>query len=408
MRALRAFAGYGIELEYAIVDRDSLDPRPFAEPLLRAMDSGRPKSIDGVDIDWSNELVQHVVEVKNVAPVRSLEPLPAAFAAAIADAARTIEEFGVALMPTGMHPWMDPRSAKLWTSSDAEIYRAFDRIFDCHRHGWSNLQSMHINLPFGDDDEFARLHAAIRAVLPLIPALAASSPFAGATRTPFADYRLEVYRTNAEAVPSITGDVIPEPVRTRDDYQRDVLEPMYRDIAPDDPDGVLQREWLNARGAIARFDRNAIEIRLCDTQECPRADLAIAAIVTSAVRALYDERWAAHADLQALPTSRLAALLRACICDADGAVIDDADYLRVFGATQPLRADQLWAHVVDQCGALAMALNPAARAPIELILAQGSLARRIVRAVDGEARRETLAPAYRRLCDCLVRDDLFA
>ena len=78
MRALRAFAGYGIELEYAIVDRDSLDPRPFAEPLLRAMDSGRPKSIDGVDIDWSNELVQHVVEVKNVAPVRSLEPLPAA------------------------------------------------------------------------------------------------------------------------------------------------------------------------------------------------------------------------------------------------------------------------------------------------------------------------------------------
>src|SRR5947207_11407747 len=67
--ALHAFAGYGIELEYAIVDRGSLEPRPLAEPLLRALDSARPKRIDGVNIDWSNELVSHVVEIKNVAPV---------------------------------------------------------------------------------------------------------------------------------------------------------------------------------------------------------------------------------------------------------------------------------------------------------------------------------------------------
>ena len=39
--ALHAFAGYGIELEYAIVDRGSLEPRPLAEPLLRACQSRR-------------------------------------------------------------------------------------------------------------------------------------------------------------------------------------------------------------------------------------------------------------------------------------------------------------------------------------------------------------------------------
>ena len=37
---------------------------------------------------------------------------------------------------------------------------------------------MHVNLPFADDAQFARLHAAIRLVLPLLPALAASSPIA--------------------------------------------------------------------------------------------------------------------------------------------------------------------------------------------------------------------------------------
>jgi len=132
-------------------------------------------------------------------------------------------------------------------------------------------------LPFADDDEFARLHAAVRLVLPLIPALAASSPFADGQRMPFLDYRLEAYRCNAERVPAITGAVIPDNVYGRADYQAGVLEPMYRDIAADDPERVLQHEWLNARGAIARFDRNAIEIRLCDTQECPRADLATGA-----------------------------------------------------------------------------------------------------------------------------------
>src|SRR4029078_10043132 len=129
----------------------------------------------------------------------------------------------------------------------------FDRIFDCSRHGWANLQSMHVNLPFASDEEFARLHAAIRAVLPLVPALAASSPIADGVPQAALDYRLEVYRGNAMRVPSIVGYVIPPRVDTRAEYETRVLAPMYHDIARLDPGGVLQREWLNARGAIARF-----------------------------------------------------------------------------------------------------------------------------------------------------------
>src|SRR5205823_857916 len=137
--------------------------------------------------------------------------------------------------------------------------------------------SMHINLPFADDDEFARLHAAIRLVLPLIPALAASSPIVEGHATGLMDYRLEVYRNSQQCIPSITGYVIPETIGSYRSYQEQVLQPIYQDIAPHDPRGVLRHEWLNSRGAIARFDRHAIEIRVADAQECPLADVAIAA-----------------------------------------------------------------------------------------------------------------------------------
>jgi gamma-glutamyl:cysteine ligase YbdK (ATP-grasp superfamily) len=406
--SLRAFAGYGIELEYTVVDATSLDARPLAPMLLGALDSGRPKQVDGVAIDFSHELVAHVVEMKNVAPTPSLTPLVDAFRAGIDAASRHAAEMHARLMPTGMHPWMDPRDAHLWTASDAEIYRAFDRVFDCRRHGWANVQSMHINLPFADDPEFARLHAAVRVVLPLIPALAASSPIADSERTPFLDYRLEVYRTNSERVPTITGAVIPDNTTGRANYERAVLEPMYEDIAPHDTTRALRHEWLNARGAIARFDRNAIEIRLCDTQECPRADLAIAALVVAVVRALYEEQLAPLSAQQALATPRLAAILRNASRNADEAIIADASYLRVLGLNEaPLRAGEVWVRLAERCGDAAAALDAACHAPLEMICASGPLARRIVRAVDGAPSRATLEPVYRRLCDCLAHDTLF-
>ena len=56
-------------------------------------------------------------------------------------------------MPGGAHPWMDPaRETRLWPHEDNEIYEAFDRIFGCTGHGWSNLQCVHLNLPFDDDE----------------------------------------------------------------------------------------------------------------------------------------------------------------------------------------------------------------------------------------------------------------
>lgn len=407
---LDAFMGYGIEIEYAIVDSTTLTIRPMADRLLaEAAGAADVSEVDRGLLGWSNELVLHVIEIKNQRPAASLDHLPSAFQSEIRHINQLLARSGARLMPTAMHPWMQPDSeTRLWPHDNAGIYQAYARLFDTATHGWANLQSMHINLPFADDRQFARLHAAARLVLPIIPALAASSPVAAGHCTGFADNRMEVYRTNARQYPSITGRVIPDTVSSRAEYEARILAPMYREIAAWDPDRVLQHEWLNSRGAIARFDRNALEIRVVDTQENPTADLAIAAAIISAVQMLYRGDAASLSAQQALSTETLAAILSACIRTADKAVIDHADYLTLFGyPAARCSAIDLWRHLARQMERSDMLPVRAWRPLLEVILEQGPLARRILRALGDDYSRPRLEAVYRRLCDCLAEGTMF-
>jgi glutamate---cysteine ligase / carboxylate-amine ligase len=417
----------GIELEYMIVDRDTLDVRPWADKLMQAA-AGELTSdyVDG-PITWSNELAMHVIELKTTEPVRSLAGVAQDFQRSIRHLNDVAAEFNACLLPTGMHPWMDPdRELQLWPHDSSVIYEAFNRIFNCRGHGWANLQSMHINLPFGNAEEFGRLHAAIRLLLPLLPGLACSSPIAGGRRTGFLDYRMEVYRQNSAKIPQVAGVIVPEPVFHPDDYQQQIFQPMYQAIAPYDPDGILQYPFLNARGAIARFDRGSIEIRVIDTQEQPAADLAIAAIVVETLQQLTAETWTPFQAQCQLPTEGLAAVFRAGLRAGEQAMIEDAEYLRQFGwSNGPCTLQALWRHLVDSSAQPTSRLSglgddsqstPAAdRQPLERILQQGPLARRILAAtssVDGEENAELgdvdavvperLRAVYRQLATCLA------
>jgi gamma-glutamylcysteine synthetase len=249
-----------------IVDAATFDVRPICDRLFTAVAGGFVDEIERGPIAWSNELARHVVELKTNGPARALDGLHEAFAADVRAIDEVLARFRARLLGTGMHPWMLPHELELWPGGQNEVYESFDRIFGCKGHGWANLQSVHINLPFADDDELTRLHRAIRLLLPMLPALAASSPICEGRRAGWLDYRMEVYRHNADRVPSIAGNVVPEDITGEADYQRVILAPMYRDIAALDTQGVLQEEWLNSRGAIARFDRHAVEIRVVDCQ----------------------------------------------------------------------------------------------------------------------------------------------
>lgn len=404
--ALHAFAGYGIELEYMIVDRQTLSVMPIADALLRVASGSNGLEVDRGRFGWSNEIVLHLVELKNIRPEPALEPLAAGFQAEVGVIDRLLAPLGARLMPAGMHPWMNPAAdTRLWPHDHAPIYQAYDRIFGCRQHGQANLQSMHLNLPFAGDDEFARLHAAVRLLLPILPALAASSPIIDGTASGYLDTRMAAYSTAVTRVPSVIGQVTPDTTTCRADYEAQVLAPMYRDIAPLDPAGVLRHEWLNARAAIPRFERNALEIRVIDVQECPLADLAIAAAATAAIRALYDGKWSPLATQQALGTDALAQILSACIRDAEAATIDDAGYLRLLGFPgRSCQAGALWQHLVETT--LPDHGGPW-HDPLRVILEQGPLARRILRAIGTDASKAHLQAVYRALCDCLETGRMF-
>ena len=390
----------GIELEYMIVDRETLAPRPIADRLL-----GPDGELDLGPISCSNEIVLHVLELKTNGPVRALAGVAEQFQASVRELNERLEPHGAMLLPGGMHPFMDPYTeTRLWPYAQNEIYAAFDRIFDCRGHGWANVQSMQINLPFRDDAEFGRLYAAVRALLPLLPALAASSPIADGKPTGLLDTRLEHYGANAARVPSISGAVVPDPLLdgTRAEYERDVLGPIYRDLAPLDPDGVLRHEWVNARGAIARFDRSAIEIRVLDVAECPAADLAIASAVIAAAKALCDERLSSYADQRRLPTAPLAELLRDVIRCGERATVRDSGLLAVLGfpgrASDEPTVKDVWGHLIETTLGEAPE-HLLTRARLDVILCEGPLARRILAAAGATTPRAAYARLARSLSE---------
>lgn len=395
---LRLFAGVGIEIEYMIVDATTLDVAPKADQLLQCAGDSGAGEVERGAFAWSNELALHVIEMKTNGPAADLRGLGMRFHEQALHIDALLRPLGARLMPTAMHPWMDPdRELRLWPHGNNPIYQAFDRIFDCRGHGWANLQSVHINLPFASDEEFALLHAACRFILPLLPALAASSPFAGGHRNPTLDSRMAFYGDNARRVPSVTGAVIPERVYSRRDYEAEILDRIYRDLAPLDPDGVLRHEWVNARGCIARFDRNAIEIRVVDVQEWPGADIAIAGATTAAVRHLTD-----RPDCAPWHETRLAAILAAAVADGDAALLTDDEYLAVLGfpGRAPVRMREVWQYIIED-------LAPSEPGYAEwqtctaTYLAHGCLARRIVAECGAATDRAELQRVYRKLADCL-------
>ena len=409
--ALHLFEGYGIELEYMIVDQQTLDVMPIADQLIKEVAGSYASEIDCGRLCWSNELVLQVIELKTNGPAASLQRLDKQFQAEANEINQQLESYNAMLLPTAMHPWMNPDTEmKLWPHDYNPVYEAYNRIFNCRGHGWANLQSTHINLPFDGDEEFKKLHAAVRLILPLLPAIAASSPIADTEVKKQANFRLHVYKNNASKIPSVTGDVIPEQVFSKGDYEREVFQRMYRDIAPHDPDGILQEEWLNSRGAIARFDRGSIEIRLLDIQECPLADLAIVRIIIDTLKALVNESWSSLEDQKRWSVQSLFNILLHTIENAENAKIKDNNYSRLFGFfgdVRPLTAGGLWKHLFDTLyNEEAVAADEVLQA-LKAIIEKGTLSSRIKKALSIKPDKSEIKEVYRQLGQCLAEGRLF-
>lgn len=429
------FTVFGVEIELMCVARDTLKVWPHVDLLLTDL-GGSPDSHPSAGrAEADNELAAHVVEFKLSQPSPTLDGIWRDFLDLSRRADAVLKDRGAMLLPGGVHPFMNPATeSRLWPYEDSPIYAAFDRVFGCKGHGWFNLQSVHLNLPFANDAEFAALHSAIALLLPLLPALSNSSPVLDGVRSAWQSSRLNQYAGNQRKIASIAGHLIPEAVGSEQEYRDLVLAPMYREIAPFDPDGILQDEWLNSRAAIARFDRHAIEIRCMDAQETPRADVALCwAAATFARHAIIRDVGspaAARPEGNLLATHRatplplLRSLFEASAREGRFAVLPAAypwqalglraDDFRTTGGAPRTVGDVLQALLRGACAQGGLPGADTYRPVIETLLRQGSLAERLLAraaaatAIPGEQGADKQwAELYQGLNDCLLGDALF-
>jgi hypothetical protein len=261
-----------------------------------------------------------------------------------------------------------------------------------------NLQSTHLNLPFANDEEFRKLHTAVRLLLPLLPALSASSPFLDGKPTGLMDTRLFYYNTNQQKIPEITGHIIPERVSNRKEYEEHILGPSFLAIKSHDPEELLRYEGLNSRGAIAKFDRMAIEIRILDIQECPMMDIGIVGIIIEVLKNFVNENWASFEVQWSFAEEHLAVMYHEAIEKGGRAIVNDLPYLQLFGCDRQMSMRDLWHHILSKLG---KAADPY-RSQITLILKEGCLAERMLKAYQKAPGKETLIEIYQGIQQCLA------
>ncbi len=287
----------GPEHEFSIIDLD-LNALPISDKVIKRM---RGRVVNNVQIGrfvLGKELQSHVLEFKATEPFDSPKVFEEVMYQAVTQILELLQrEFDASLLGTGMHPFLELSDARVWSHRDRRIYEEFDKIFGIRQHGWLNIQSYQLNLPFSNEKEGVRLYNQIANVLPYLPAVSASSPVYESRIGKYRDNRLHFYRINQEKVPSITGYVIPQYIDSFDTYRKLTIERYSKDLLNIGAPNFFMHDWLNSRGAIFRFDRKTIEVRIMDEQECVKSDVALSCFLRAALRGLMEDENCFQSDL---------------------------------------------------------------------------------------------------------------
>ncbi|MEM1545564.1 MAG: glutamate-cysteine ligase family protein [Candidatus Methanomethylicia archaeon] len=269
----------GPEHEYSIND-EYFNPLPITDRVIKKI-SGRflNKTCIGKVI-VGRELQKHVVELKPQKPFETFSEFEEVMQEGIEELLSYLN--GYRLLGLGMHPLLKLEYATVWDHRDRRIYQAYDRIFNIKQHGWLNIQSFQLNIPYRNAREAVKIHNKLRSLLPYIAALASASPICE-EKLFYVDSRLYYYRINQKEIPIICNDIIPEKINSLQEYKT-ILESIYRELRSRKAD-ILCGEWVNSRGVILRFSRKCLEIRVMDEQECIKSDIALAAFIKCSLKA---------------------------------------------------------------------------------------------------------------------------
>ncbi len=280
----------GPEHEFALVNRN-LQVLPIADKVIKGYCGRMVNFIELPEFTFGKEMQLHVMEIKANQPFRSPSEFEETMQSAVSTLSGILQKHGANLLGTGMHPLLRLQDTSVWSHYHRKIYEAYGKIFNLNQHGWLNIQSFHLNLPYQKETDAAQIHNHLANLCAYLPAVAASTPIFEGKTGPNIDNRLQFYKANQKEVPSVAGDIIPEYVSSIGQYKRDVIGRYSKDLAVAGADkALLNREWVNSRGVIFRFDRSAIEVRVMDEQECIKMDVAFACFVRAALRGLIAEK----------------------------------------------------------------------------------------------------------------------
>jgi glutamate---cysteine ligase / carboxylate-amine ligase len=173
------------------------------------------------------------------------------------------EKLGVALGGTGTHPWSPWQEQRI---IDTPHYRRNDEIL--RYVVWRNNSfGLHVHVAINGPDRAVQVSDALRAYLPELLALSASSPFVENVNTGLHSARSEIFTRFFPrcGVPDVYGDWA-----TFDDYVRF----LYRTRSIDEHTQM----WWSVRPHLA-FP--TVEIRICDAQPLQEEAISLAALAYS-------------------------------------------------------------------------------------------------------------------------------
>jgi len=280
----------GPEHEFSLVD-EQLKALPIVDKLIKDFHGRIVNFVELPTFTFGKELQLHVMELKPNAPFRSPEVFEETMQKAVLTLLDYVEnKYKARLLGTGMHPLLHLGDTGIWPHRHRQIYQAMSRIFNLKQHGWLNIQSYQLNIPYSNEQEAVALNNVLAILCAYLPAIAASSPIYEGNFGEKADNRLFFYMTNQREVPSIVGDVVPEYLSSLEQYKKGIIQNYSSDLAKADAQKcLLNKDWINSRGVVIRFDRKAFEIRVMDEQECIKSDVALSCFIRTAAIGLLKE-----------------------------------------------------------------------------------------------------------------------
>jgi hypothetical protein len=270
----------GTEHEYSIND-NRFNPLPISDQIIKTICGRTESEILFGDVKLSKELQKSVLEIIPRVPADNLISLEDQLMKGIRKFYHIFRE-RYSLLGLGMHPTLTLDRTAVWDHDEGEYYDVYHRLFNIHQHGWLNIQALQINLSYTHEKELVPTYNRLRSLLPYLIAVTASSPLVEGQLRGIADNRLIYYRENQKEIPLICNRIVPEKIRTVDDY-RAIQNEIFAELRSRGAD-ILCEEWVNSSGLIIRFSRNCLEIKALDEQECIHSDMAVCAFVRSLLR----------------------------------------------------------------------------------------------------------------------------